>query len=370
MPNRSYMQRAIDLAILGKGFTAPNPLVGAVIVKNDVIIGEGWHKMIGGLHAEREAIASLNESCEGADLYVTLEPCCHFGKQPPCTQAIIDNRIKRVIIGSRDPNPLVAGNGVRMLRNAGVEVIEDFMREECDALNPIFFHYITTGMPYTALKFAETADGKIAAFTGKSKWITNEESRRHVHALRGEYSAVLAGIGTVLADDPLLNCRLENAHQPLRIVVDSHLKLPLTSKLCKTANEYRTLAVYADADESKVRALENIGVSAVRFCGEDGRVDLLALAKYLGDNSISSVLIEGGGEINEAALKSGIVNHVYAYIAPKLLGGSAAKTPVEGQGFASPNEAVKMTLKKTTVFGDDVLLEYDVRSDLYVHRDN
>ncbi len=370
MPDTSFMQRAIELAALGKGFTAPNPLVGAVIVKNNIIIGEGYHKKIGGLHAEREALASLTQSCEDADMYVTLEPCCHFGKQPPCTQAIIDSKIKRVIIGSRDPNPLVAGKGVRILRDAGIEVIEDFMRAQCDELNPAFFHYITTGMPYVALKFAETADGKIAAYTGKSKWITNDESRRHVHSLRGEYSAILAGIGTVLADDPMLNCRVENAHQPLRIIVDSKLRIPLDSNICKTADKYKTLVAYADADEQKIRSLNNMGVETVKFDRKDGKVDLTALMKYLGSVNISSVLIEGGGEINEAALKSGIVSHIYAYIAPKLLGGKDAKTPVEGAGFASPNECVQMSLVRTKVFGDDVLLEYDVRSDADVHRDN
>ena len=208
MTDEFYMRRAIELAKKGRGWTNPNPMVGAVIVKNGSIIGEGYHEKCGELHAERNAIASLTESAEGATLYVTLEPCCHYGKTPPCTEAILEQKIARVVIGSRDPNPKVAGKGVQMLREAGVTVVEDFMREECDQLNPVFFHYITTKTPYVVMKYAMTLDGKIATKTGASKWITGESARKEVQHMRHQYMGIMAGIGTVLADDPMLNVRV------------------------------------------------------------------------------------------------------------------------------------------------------------------
>ena len=360
MIDKKYMLRAIELARLGKGFTAPNPLVGAVIVKNGTVIGEGYHKIIGGLHAERNAFASLTESAEGADLYVTLEPCCHYGKTPPCTEAIIENKIARVIIGSRDPNPLVSGKGAAILREHGIEVTEDFMCSECDELNPMFFHYITTKKPYVTVKFAESLDGKIAAYTGKSKWITGETARRHVHSLRGEFPAILAGIGTVLADNPMLNCRIDGAHQPLRIIVDSHLRIPLTSNICQTASEYKTLIAYADGDSEKIKALEALGISVVKLPNDKNSVDLNALIEYLGKIQISGVLVEGGGMINESLFRSDLVDHVCAYIAPKIIGGAQAKTPVEGIGFVSPADSVKLSSPKITLFDGDILIEYDV----------
>ena len=360
MIEKKYMQRAIELARLGRGYTSPNPLVGAVIVKDGEIIGEGYHQRIGGLHAERNAIASLKGCAEGADIYVTLEPCCHYGRTPPCTEAIIQNKLARVIVGSRDPNPLVSGKGAAMLRAHGIEVVEDYMRSECNELNPAFFHYITTGRPYVTVKFAESVDGKIAAYTGLSKWITGEKARAHVHSLRGEYAAVLAGIGTVLADDPMLNCRLENAHQPLRVIADSKLRIPLESNICKTAKQYETLVAFAEDNEEKREALEALGVKTVCLPDENGRVDLSALMEHLGAEKISSVLVEGGGEIGEAAFKAGIVSHVCAYVAPKIIGGRTAKTPVEGSGFSSPDSAVLLSAPKVTAFDGDLLLEYDV----------
>ena len=276
------MRRAIELARRGVGWTSPNPMVGAVIVKEGRIIGEGWHKKCGGLHAERNAFAALTESAQGADLFVTLEPCCHHGRTPPCTEAILEHGIRRVVIGSRDPNPLVSGKGAGLLRQSGVIVEEDFLREECDALNPVFFHYITTGRPYVVMKYAMTLDGKIATRTGASQWITGETARQHVHRLRGRYSAILAGIGTVLADDPMLNCRIDGGHQPVRIVADSHLRLPLDSRLVQTAGEYRTILACGSDDPETEAALRDRGVEVLRVPGPDGRVDLRALIEYLG----------------------------------------------------------------------------------------
>ena len=372
MQDQDYMQRAITLAKRGEGWTSPNPLVGAVIVKDGRVIGEGWHRRYGDLHAEREAFASLRESAQGATIYVTLEPCCHHGHQPPCTEAILEHGIARVVIGSRDPNPLVAGKGVALLKEKGLEVTEDFMRGECDALNPIFFHYITTGLPYVTMKYAMTADGKIATKTGASRWITGETARAHVHNLRGRYSAILAGIGTVQEDDPMLNCRIEGAHQPVRIVADSRLRISQDSQLVRTADRIRTVVACAlpenggesEADEELRKRevlLKKRGVEVWHIPDASGKVDLWELIRHLGRQKIDSLFIEGGGEIHEAALRAGIVNHVCAYIAPKLFGGSLAKSPVEGEGVEFPQEGATLEHLNLTMLGEDLLLEYDIK---------
>lgn len=369
MAEEQFMKRAIELAKQGAGWTAPNPLVGAVVVKNGRVIGEEYHRKYGELHAERNALAACTEDPAGATLYVTLEPCCHYGKTPPCTEIIIEKKIAKVVIGSRDPNPKVAGKGARILREHGIEVVEDYMREACDALNPVFFHYITTKTPYVVLKFAMTLDGKIATRTGASKWITGEAARNHVHQLRGRYSGILAGIGTVLADDPMLNCRIDGAHQPLRIILDSHLRVPMGSRLVRSAKEYPLLIVCnestRDREEgtNRIQKLEEAGAKVWTLPEKNGHPDLNVLMQRLGEEKIDSVLIEGGGTVNEAALKAHIVHHVYAYIAPKIFGGEDAKTPVEGSGIRLPQECAKLRLAKITVLLNDMLLEYDVEGE-------
>lgn len=369
MAEEQFMKRAIELAKQGVGWTAPNPLVGAVVVKNGRVIGEGYHRKYGELHAERNALAACTEDSAGATLYVTLEPCCHYGKTPPCTEIIIEKKIAKVVIGSRDPNPKVAGKGARILREHGINVVEDYMREACDALNPVFFHYITTKTPYVVLKFAMTLDGKIATRTGASKWITGEAARNHVHQLRGRYAGILAGIGTVLADDPMLNCRIDGAHQPLRIILDSHLRIPMGSRLVRSAKEYPLLIVCnestRDREEgtNRIQKLEEAGAKVWTLPEKNGHPDLNVLMQRLGEEKIDSVLIEGGGTVNEAALKAHIVHHVYAYIAPKIFGGEDAKTPVEGSGIRLPQECAKLRLAKITVLLNDMLLEYDVEGE-------
>ena len=369
MAEEQFMKRAIELAKQGVGWTAPNPLVGAVVVKNGRVIGEGYHRKYGELHAERNALAACTEDPAGATLYVTLEPCCHYGKTPPCTEIIIEKKIAKVVIGSRDPNPKVAGKGARILREHGIEVVEDYMREACDALNPVFFHYITTKTPYVVLKFAMTLDGKIATRTGASKWITGEAARNHVHQLRGRYAGILAGIGTVLADDPMLNCRIDGAHQPLRIILDSQLRIPMGSRLVRSAKEYPLLIVCnestRDREEgtSRIQKLEEAGAKVWTLTEKNGHPDLNVLMQRLGEEKIDSVLIEGGGTVNEAALKAHIVHHVYAYIAPKIFGGEDAKTPVEGSGIRLPQECANLRLAKITVLLNDMLLEYDVEGE-------
>ena len=355
-----YMLHAITLAKNGEGRTNPNPLVGAVIVKNNEIIGEGFHQKYGGLHAEREALKNCEEngnSAEGATLYVTLEPCCHFGKQPPCTQAIVEAGIRRVVVGSRDPNPLVHGKGNSFLREQGIEVTEDFLKDECDALNPIFFHYISTRTPYVALKYAMTADGKTASKTGKSKWITGEKSRLFVHQLRNRYSCILAGIGTVLSDNPLLTSRIPGGRNPVRIICDSKLRIPLDCNIVKTAKEIPTIIACCQENEKK-SALEKSGCEVLCLPGKTG-VDLKKLTKTLGERSLDSVLIEGGSEIHYSALEAGIVQHIYAFTAPKIFGGKA-KTPVEGEGIELPENCFQLELERIEKIGDDILAEYNV----------
>ncbi len=360
MTDEQYMQKAIELAEKGIGFVNPNPLVGAVIVKDGRIIGEGYHERYGEPHAERNALKHCTEDPKGAVMYVTLEPCCHHGKNPPCTEAVIESGISKVFVGSNDPNPLVAGKGIAQLRAAGIEVVTEFCKAQCDEINRVFFHYITTKTPFCVMKTAMTADGKTATWTGLSKWISGEESRRHVHETRKRVAGIMIGIGTVLADDPMLNCRLENPSHPARIICDTNLQIPLDCRLVLTATEIPTYVAACRVDERKRAQLERYGVHVLELPSADGHVDLRALMLRLGALGIDSVLIEGGAALHEAALRSGIVQHIHVYVAPKIFGGVSAKTAVGGIGVASPEEAYRLTRPKISRFGDDVLLEYDL----------
>lgn len=360
MNDQEYMRLALQLAKKGRGYVAPNPMVGAVIVKDGRVIGEGWHQKYGEFHAERNALAACAESPEGADMYVTLEPCCHYGKQPPCVEAILEAKIRRVFIGSADPNPLVAGKGVKILEDHGVEVIQDVLREECDRLNVVFFHYIRTGRPYVVMKYAMTMDGKIAAYTGASRWITGEEARQHVHEQRKWLTAIMVGVGTVLADDPMLNCRIEGGRDPIRIVCDSRLRTPVDAKLVQTAGEVPTILATCCADVSRHRVYQDAGCKIMVIPERDGRVDLETLMEYLGKEKIDSILLEGGASLNWSALHSGIVQRVQAYVASKLLGGSGARSPVEGEGFPDPGAAVRLINTQVIRLGEDIMLESEV----------
>jgi len=368
MTDETYMRRAIVLAERGAGWTSPNPMVGAVIVKDGRIIGEGWHRRYGEAHAERNALQSCTESPVGAVLYVTLEPCCHHGKQPPCTDAILEAGIRRVAVGSGDPNPLVAGKGVELLRSHGVTVDTGVLKEECDALNPVFFHFIQTKRPYVVIKYAMTMDGKIATRTGDSRWITGEAARQRVHQDRHRYSAIMAGVGTVLADDPLLTCRMEGGKNPVRVICDSHLRTPPDSRVVRTAREVPTILAAAAPPPERRKALEDAGCQVWDLPGPEGRVDLNALMDRLGARGIDSVLLEGGGALNWAALHSGIVQKVQAYIAPKLFGGTAAKSPIAGLGVETPAQAVRLVRTTVTQIGEDFLLESEVETDVHGDR--
>lgn len=369
--DEKFMRMALELAEKGCGRVNPNPMVGAVIVKGGKVIGSGYHTRYGEMHAEREAFASLKskEDAAGADLYVTLEPCCHRGKQPPCTEAILEHGIARVFIGSSDPNPLVAGKGIALLREHGVLVTEHVLEEECDALNEVFFHYIRTKRPYVVMKYAMTMDGKIASVSGKSRWITGEAARRRVHEDRNRYMAIMVGLQTVLKDDPMLNCRLEEGRNPVRIVCDSHLRIPENSQLVQSAGEIPLwIAAVRPESEEQENALKGkekrLKCAGCRILYTDadiqGHVNLQHLMSILGQEGVDSILLEGGANLHESALRCGIVNKVQAYVAPKLFGGKKAPSPVGGQGVDSPDEAWMLSEPVITRLGPDLLLESEV----------
>lgn len=360
MTKQEYMRLAIENARRGTGHTSPNPLVGCVVVKDGRIVAQGYHERYGEFHAERNALTRCQENLTGAQMYVTLEPCCHHGKTPPCTDIIIERGIGKVYIGSMDPNPRVAGKGVRILRDHGIEVETGILEQECLALNEIFFHYITTGMPYVAMKYAMTLDGKIATHTGDSKWVTGEKARHHVHELRKRYSAIMVGIGTVLADDPMLNCRIAEGVDPVRVVCDSSLRIPLNSQLVKTAKEIPTIVAYAKGEEERITALRQAGVELVQS-SDRSKVDFAELMAELGRRKIDSVIVEGGGTLHGTVLKSGMVQKIYCYIAPKLVGGRDSKSPVEGEGVSRMKEALAVSDIEILQLGDDICISGHVR---------
>ena len=300
----------------------------------------------------------MTESAEGATIYVTLEPCCHYGKTPPCTEAIIEHKLAKVVIGSRDPNPLVSGKGATILRKAGIEVVEDFMREECDAINPIFFHYITTKRPYVAMKYAMTMDGKIATRTGASKWITGEAARNHVQTLRHAYKGIMVGIGTVLADNPMLNCRMQGGIDPVRIVCDTHLRIPMDCQIVQTADTIETILATSTNEKEKIDQLIKKGVQILQIPEKDGCIDLNLLMQTLGEKGIDSILLEGGGRLNDSFLREKLIQKAYVYLAPKIFGGEDAKTPVEGIGVSLPEQSANFKLQQIQQIEEDILLEY------------
>ena len=360
MTDEEYMARALALAERGVGKVDPNPLVGAVLVKDGRIIGEGAHERFGAPHAERNALAACKEDPRGAALYVTLEPCCHWGKTPPCTEAILQSGVARVVIGSDDPNPLVAGGGVKRLREGGVEVTRGVLQSACDAENEVFFHFIRTGRPFCLLKYAMTMDGKSACVSGKSQWITGETARRRVHADRNRYAAVLVGVGTVIADDPLLTCRIPDGRNPLRVVCDTRLRTPLTSQIVQTAADVPSLLATCETDEKRALPYRAAGCEVLTLPEKNGHVDLRALMAALGQRGVLSVVLEGGGTLAWSALEAGIVQRVQTYVAPKLFGGAGAKTPVLGAGVDAPDLAFRLSPPRVTALGDDLLLESEV----------
>lgn len=355
-----YMKRAMELSLLGRGYTNPNPLVGAVIVKNGKIIGEGFHQVYGGPHAEVNAFNNATEDPKGGILYVTLEPCSHYGKTPPCANAIVERGIERVVIGMKDPNPLVAGKGIEILEQNGIQVKTGILQDEISKINEIFLKYITTQKPFCILKTAMTLDGKIATASGDSKWITNEASRAYVHELRHQVAGIMVGVNTVLIDDPMLTTRLEHKKgiDPIRIIVDTRGRIPLEAKVLNTESKAKTIiATTKLIDSSKVKALQSLGAEVIITPLKEDKVDLADLMRQLGDMKIDSVLIEGGSTLNFSALEEGIVDKVISFIAPKIIGGKDAKTPVGGEGLSKIKDAFILKDIKITKFDEDMMIE-------------
>ena len=353
-----YMNLALELAKKGKGRVNPNPMVGAVIVKNDQIIGKGYHEEYGQSHAEVNALNSTTEDAAGATMYVTLEPCSHFGKTPPCVDKIIESKIVKVVIASLDPNPLVAGAGVKKLIDAGIEVVVGVLDEENKKLNEVFMKYIVSKKPFVVMKSAMSLDGKIATRTGESKWISSEKSRKEVHKLRNELMGILVGVNTIIKDDPELTCRLENGKNPIRIIVDSNLRIPLDSKVIKDTHKARTIIVTTEkADKYIIKDLESKGVEVIIAKLKDKRVDLQDMMVKLGELKIDSILLEGGSTLNFSALKQNVVDKIQVYIAPKLIGGENSKTPIGGMGIDSLQDAFKIKDMVLKTIGEDILIE-------------
>ena len=358
MSKEDYMRIAIELANKGKGFVNPNPLVGAVIVKDGKIIGEGYHECFGHAHAEVNAFLNATEDVEGADMYVTLEPCSHYGKTPPCALKIIEKKIKNVYISQLDPNPLVGGRGVKLLEEAGIKVESGILEQESKIQNEIFLKYIQTKKPYVAMKYAMTLDGKIATHTKDSKWITNEKSRAFVHELRNEYMAIMVGANTVLLDNPRLDSRREKkqSRNPIRIIIDPNLITPLTHYVVTSAHQTPTWIVTSTKkEETELKPYRNFGVNFI--VKNTDPLDLNDLMTTLGEMKIDGVLIEGGSYLHGASLDAKIVDKVYAFIAPKLIGGSNALTPVSGKGVDLMKDAHILTDIKLHNFDDDLMIE-------------
>lgn len=352
-----YMQRALELAQMAEGNTSPNPMVGCVIVDEEgEIVGEGYHHKAGEPHAEVNALKDAGTAAKGCTAYVTLEPCSHYGRTGPCCVALAKAGIKKVVVACTDPNPKVAGRGLEYLRLQNIEVITGVCEDEALRLNEKFFCWITKQRPFVSLKYAMTLDGKIASHTRDSKWITGEEARTYAHLLRKQHDAILVGIGTVLEDDPELTTRMVKGKNPIRIVLDSHLKMSLMSSVLNAAAE--TIVVTSlEADEVKAEAISALpNVEVIRLPLEDGKIPLDLLIIQLANRNITSLLVEGGSEIHGAFKDAGLADRVYAFIAPKVVGGKNALTPIGGVGSATIDEGWQLDEVEYQVLGKDLLI--------------
>jgi diaminohydroxyphosphoribosylaminopyrimidine deaminase/5-amino-6-(5-phosphoribosylamino)uracil reductase len=352
-----WMRRALRLAARARGTTAPNPMVGAVLVRDGGPVGEGYTQPPGGSHAEVMALRAAADAARGATCYVTLEPCCHFGRTPPCTRALIEAGVARVVAAVRDPFPRVAGKGLAELRRAGITVEVGLLEAEARQLNEAYLKYVTEGLPFVTLKMAMTLDGKIATSTGDSRWVTGEAARRAVHRWRSQSQAVMVGIGTALADDPLLTSRLPGARNPTRVVVDARAELPLNSQIGSTLRTVPTIVGAAvSAPPERRAALKAAGAHVLTLPEEGGRVDLAALMVELARLELSTVLVEGGPELGAALIRGGLVDRLVFFIAPRLLGGRTAPGPLGGEGFARVQDAIPVRDLVVRRYGADLAL--------------
>ncbi|AVD35139.1 bifunctional diaminohydroxyphosphoribosylaminopyrimidine deaminase/5-amino-6-(5-phosphoribosylamino)uracil reductase RibD [Clostridioides difficile] len=356
-----YMKKAIELAKNGEGFVNPNPLVGCVIVKDDYIIGKGYHEKFGSNHAEVNAINSAKQSLKDSTLYVNLEPCSHYGKTPPCVDKIIQNKIKRVVISTLDPNPLVCGNGVKKLRDNNIDVTVGTLEEEARDLNEVFFYYIKNKRPLCIVKSAVSLDGKIATKSLESKWISNESSRYLTHKYRNKYQSIMVGINTVLNDNPLLTCRLnqEKVSHPTRIVIDTHLKLPLNSNLVKDKTS-KTIVFTCCKESKKLSMLKENNVETIISPSKNNLVDLEFVMYKLGELNIDSVLVEGGATLNDSLFRNRLVDKVKLFLSPKIIGGKDAPTFVSGEGINHLSDSTQLAINNVTLIDGDILIESDV----------
>lgn len=352
-----YMRRALALARRGLGRTSPNPAVGCVLVRDGEVVGEGWHRKAGTPHAEVHALAAAGERARGAHAYVTLEPCSHVGRTGPCAQALIHAGIARVYVGMTDPNPLVNGKGIALLSEAGIPVQVGVLAAECRELNEPFIKQVTTGRPFVILKSALTLDGKTATTSGDSKWITCEKSRRYVHKLRGIVDAVMVGIGTVMADDPQLTCRMGvSGRDPDRVVVDSQLRIPLNAQVLRPSAMARTIIATTVQNAEKISALEAAGATVVVCRAQSGRVDLADLLVRLGALGIQSILLEGGSGLVGSMVRMGLVDKFLLFYAPKLFAGGDGIGLCAGAGVPEMSAAYPLRIERITRFADDFLV--------------
>jgi diaminohydroxyphosphoribosylaminopyrimidine deaminase / 5-amino-6-(5-phosphoribosylamino)uracil reductase len=352
-----YMKLALDLAASAVGKTNPNPLVGAVIVKDGSIVGTGLHRKAGEPHAEVHAFKMAGEHAKGATLYVTLEPCSHYGKTPPCAELVKNSGVKRVIVAMQDPNPAVAGRGIRLLQEQGIEVEVGVLEAEAKKLNERFIHNMLTERPFVMSKFAMTLDGKIATYNGHSQWITSEESRTHVHTVRDQVDAILVGVNTVKADNPRLTTRLleRKGKNPIRIIIDRQLATPLDSNVCNT-EEARTIIVTSEFNREMTQPYLLFGVEFVYVKENQGKLDLDEALKQLYKQGITDILVEGGASIHAAFLRANLINKVFAYIAPKLLGGKGSLSAFTGTDVETVDEALQLHFDEVQKMGDDLFI--------------
>jgi len=374
MNDETYMRLAVELAAAAQGQTGSNPVVGCVIVKDGRIVGIGSHLKRGEGHAEVHALAMAGEQAADSTVYVTLEPCSHYGKTPPCADRLIEAKVKRVVAACQDPNPLVAGSGLKRLFDHGIEVQVGVLEEEALLLNEHYNTYITEKRPFITLKTASTLDGKIAAYTGDSKWITNEAARAYVHTLRHRHQAIMVGVGTILADNPSLTVRLPvPGVQPVRIIIDSQLRTPIHAKVVQDGQAETMIITTERADPARAARLEEAGVTVIA-CGVGEQVDLTLAMHTLADYEISSLLLEGGGTLNGAMLTAELVDKMILFYAPKIIGGRDAPGIVQMDGWARMSEAYRLERVNVTTYGDNVCISgypvYRRRDDSDVHGDH